>query len=102
MSRSTISTHVLDVSLGKPAAGVSVILHSRQPQLTSTDGRIADLTGGGLEPGSYRVVFELGAYFGDRPHLFNAVAFDIVVTGASHYHIPLLISPYSCSSYRGS
>ncbi len=102
MTRSTISTHVLDIALGKPAAGISVTLTSRPAQVTNADGRIADITSGGIGPGSYQVTFELGPYFGDRPHLFNKVAFAIVVAEARHYHIPLLISPFSCSSYQGS
>ncbi len=102
MSRATISTHVLDVSLGAPAAGVAVRVGSGAARLTDVDGRIAELETGGIELGSHRIEFELGSYFGRRPHLFDRVAFHIEVVEARHYHIPLLIAPFSCSSYRGS
>jgi len=102
VSRATISTHVLDVSQGAPAGDVAVTLAGQPVQRTDRDGRIADLTGGGIEPGSYQLVFELGAYFGRRPHLFEKVTVEIVVAEGRHYHIPLLISPYSWTSYRGS
>ncbi len=102
MSRATISTHVLDVALGKPAEGVAVRLVPGPPQLTDANGRIADLTSGGIDLGTHQIVFELAPYFGARPHLFSRVALDFVVAETRHYHIPLLISPYSCSAYRGT
>jgi 5-hydroxyisourate hydrolase len=102
MSRATISTHVLDVSRGAPVAGVAVKLGSAEARVTDADGRIADLGAGGVELGSHRIEFELGGYFGGRPHLFDRVAFVIEVAEARHYHVPLLITPFSCSFYRGS
>lgn len=102
MSRATISTHVLDVALGKPASGVPVTLTPCPTQVTDLDGRIPDLTSGGIEPGSYQIVYDLRGYFGTRPHLINRVALDLEVAEARHYHVPLLISPYSCSSYQGT
>ena len=97
----TVSTHVLDVAEGKPAAGVRVTLGTRT-FATDATGRIADLTGGGINPGNYRLLFEVGAYFGGTPHLFETVALELQLAEGRHYHVPLLISPYSCSSYRGT
>jgi 5-hydroxyisourate hydrolase len=97
----TVSTHVLDVAAGKPAVGVRVTLGTRTLE-TDGLGRIADLSGGGINPGSYRLVFEVGAYFGSIPHLFDTIALEIELDEGRHYHVPLLIAPYSCSSYRGA
>jgi 5-hydroxyisourate hydrolase len=107
MSRATLSTHVLDTSLGRPAPGVGVTVLGEGGDpigsgITGKDGRIADLVPAGLEPGPYRLVFEVEEYFADRPHLFNAVSLDLEIAEARHHHVPLLIGPYSCSSYRGS
>jgi 5-hydroxyisourate hydrolase len=97
----TVSTHVLDVASGKPAAGVRVTLGTRSLS-TDDQGRIADLSGGGINPGSYRLLFEVGAYFAGAPHLFETVALELQLSEGRHYHVPLLISPYSCSTYRGT
>jgi 5-hydroxyisourate hydrolase len=97
----TLSTHVLDVSTGAPAAGVRVTLGSRT-LTTDAQGRIADLSGGGINPGSYRLLFEVGAYFAGIPHLFETVALEVQLSEGRHYHVPLLIAPYACSSYRGT
>ncbi len=113
---SGVSTHVLDTSLGRPAAGVSVALESEERQgnwkllgtgSTNADGRIVQLlpAGAKLAEGNYRLTFETAAYFQSR----NALAFYPRVTviftvrdPAQHYHIPLLLSPYAYSTYRGS
>ncbi|MDQ6713760.1 MAG: hydroxyisourate hydrolase [Candidatus Dormibacteraeota bacterium] len=97
----TVSTHVLDVASGKPAAGVRVTLGTRT-LTTDAEGRIADLSGGGINTGSYRLLFELGTYWGQTPHLFDTVALEVQLHEGRHYHVPLLISPYSCSTYRGT
>jgi len=97
----TVSTHVLDVASGKPAAGVRVTLGTRT-LTTDTQGRIADRSGGGSNTGAYRRLCELGTYFGSTPHLFDTVALEIRLGEGRHYHVPLLISPYSCSTYRGT
>ena len=97
----TVSTHVLDVSSGQPAAGVRVTLGTRS-LTTDSEGRIADLSGGGINPGSYRLLVELGAYWGDEPHLFKTVALELQLSEGRHYHVPLLIAPYSCTTYRGT
>lgn len=97
----SISTHVLDAARGAPSRGVRVELY-RQDQLlsaqeTNEDGRIADLAQGHLQPGTYRLVFHLGGAF------FSRFEVEFSVTDAGrHYHIPLLVSPYACTTYRGS
>jgi 5-hydroxyisourate hydrolase len=96
----TVSTHVLDVATGKPAAGVRVTLGTRT-LLTDAQGRIADLSGGGINPGAHRLLVEVGAYFGGAPHLFETITLELQLTEGRHYHVPLLIAPYSCTTYRG-
>ncbi|HET9848623.1 MAG TPA: hydroxyisourate hydrolase [Candidatus Dormibacteraeota bacterium] len=97
----TVSTHVLDVAAGKPASGVRVTLGTRTA-MTDDSGRIADLSGGGINPGTYRLLFEVGPYFAGAPHLFETVTLEVQLGEGGHYHVPLLISPFSCSSYRGA
>jgi len=97
----TVSTHVLDVTSGKPAAGVRLTLGTRT-LTTDGEGRIADLSGGGINPGSYRLLVEVGAYWGSTPHLFKTIALELELNEGRHYHVPLLISPYSCTTYRGT
>jgi 5-hydroxyisourate hydrolase len=104
----TISTHVLDTGRGRPAEGVAVTLYRlgddgrpiRVAQaLTDADGRIADLLERPLVAGHYRLRFDLGE---DRP-LFEAIAVDLRIEDVSRsYHVPLLLAPYSLSTYRGS
>jgi 5-hydroxyisourate hydrolase len=113
-NRPTISTHVLDTTRGDPAAGVAVTLWrldgKERVELgtreTDGDGRIVDVAGGPLAPGMYRMSFEVAAYYkkkGDPPPFMQRVTLDFEVTGAkARYHIPLLMSPFSCASYRGS
>ena len=97
----SISTHVLGMARGEPAHGVRVELYREgmllSTQETNADGRIADLAGGDLRPGTYRLVFHLSSPFFKRLELEFAVS----DTGG-HYHIPLLVSPYACTTYRGS
>src|SRR5260370_9122664 len=95
----TVSTHVLDVASGKPAAGVRVTLGTRT-LTTDAEGRIADLSGGGINPGSYRLLVEVGAYFADTPHLFQTIALELKLSDGPHYHVPFLIPPYSCTPYH--
>jgi len=97
----TVSTHVLDVVSGKAAGGVRVTLGTRT-STTDVEGRIADLSGGGINPGSYRLLVEIGAYWGNTPHLFTTIALELELNEGRHYHVPLLISPYSCTTYRGT
>lgn len=94
----TLSTHVLDTGSGRPASGVAVVLYSGEQVIASAatdgDGRIRDLARG-LAPGTYRLVFEVTSPF------FKRVALDVEI-GEGHHHVPLLISPYGVTSYRGS
>lgn len=110
---SNISTHILDTSLGKPAADVRVWLereHDGQWRMlteshTDADGRARDLTPSDLAAGHYRLYADLGAYFaaGGRETLYATAIVDFVIGDpAQHYHLPLLVSPYSYSTYRGS
>jgi len=97
----SISTHVLDTERGEPARGLRVELYRRDvllsAQVTDADGRIADLVRGPLLPGSYRLVFRLLTPF------FTRVEFEFAVNDAGrHYHVPLLLTPYACTAYRGS
>jgi 5-hydroxyisourate hydrolase len=101
MTRPSISTHVLDTARGEAAHGVRVELHRGEELVsvgeTDADGRIADLVRGQLEEGRYRLVFHPPSSF------FARVELELVVDDASrHYHVPLLVSPYSCASYRGT
>jgi 5-hydroxyisourate hydrolase len=107
-------THVLDTRLGKPASGVAVTLEKKDGSLcqkiaeglTNADGRITDLLAAdSLRPGTYQIRFETGAYFestgvkGFYPEV--TVVFE-VVDGSEHLHVPLLLSPFGYSTYRGS
>ena len=113
--RPTISTHVLDLELGIPAVGVPVALfrleEDGQPELlteltTDGDGRIRSLLAGELELGDYQLVFDLAAYAAtlDRDaDFFENLAIGIRIDDAERsYHVPLLVSPWSYSTYRGS
>jgi 5-hydroxyisourate hydrolase len=110
---STLSTHVLDTMHGCPAAGLAVTLHGPRGALaagrTNADGRCPGLFPDGLAAGAYRLDFAVAAYFRARgvtlaepPFLdIVTIAFGLAGTGG-HYHVPLLVSPYSYSTYRGS
>ena len=94
----SLSTHVLDVERGRPASGLKVELYRGDRLLaraeTGSDGRIPEL-GNNLEPGGYRLVFTPPSPF------FRRVELEIVLD-EGHYHVPLLVSSYSCVTYRGS
>ncbi len=114
--KSFITTHVLDTSRGRPAAGVRVVL-ARQIEndawqelgqgSTNDDGRVSDLlpADSSLAAGVYRLTFETGAYFralGLRSfYPYVSVVFEIA-DSSQHYHVPLLLSPFGYSTYRGS
>jgi 5-hydroxyisourate hydrolase len=110
---SRITTHILDVAQGRPARGVRVVLQRADGRGGWSDvgtgssdggGRIGDLAHS-VEPGVYRLRFDTGAYFQARdmptfyPHV--EVTFNVTEPGG-HYHVPLLLSPFGYSTYRGS
>jgi 5-hydroxyisourate hydrolase len=105
----SLSTHVLDAVRGRPAHGVPVRLEQRAEsgwtamaeRVTGPDGRIADLSPG-LAAGSYRLVFDTESYLGPQA-FYPEVVITFRVEGAGqHYHVPLLLSPFAYSTYRGS
>ncbi|WP_395059712.1 hydroxyisourate hydrolase [Polaromonas sp.] len=115
-----LSTHVLDTMHGTPAAGMAVELYTTDgAQATlvksfvlNSDGRNPDgllYNNSSLQRGTYRLVFDVAAYFSARgvklpePNFLNKVSLDFGVADTSqHYHVPLLVSPWSYSTYRGS
>ena len=105
---SPITTHVLDTARGVPAAGVPVTLE-RGPDWTEVgsgrtgdDGRLAEL-GSPSGPGTYRLRFDTAAYFRGTPAFFPEVTVQFTVERADeHFHVPLLLSPFGYSTYRGS
>lgn len=108
-----ITTHVLDTSRGKPAANVGVKLEIRRDEQwreigrgeTDGDGRCKTLTPGEIAAGIYRLTFDIGSYFRERhvdTFFPEAVITFSVADAAQHYHVPLLVSPFGYSTYRGS
>ena len=111
--RPTISTHVLDLATGDPASGVGVALFRLAddggPELVSDlrtdgDGRIGDLLAGGeLAAGDYQLAFDVGGYFDGAEPFFQSVAVALRISDTERsYHVPLLLSPFGMSTYRGS
>jgi 5-hydroxyisourate hydrolase len=102
---STLSTHVLDTAAGRPAAGVAVRLEMRDGRplgegTTDADGRVGAIGPGHLDPGDYVLRFDTAAYVdGFYPEV--VVVFTVSDRDA-HYHVPLLLSPFGYSTYRGS
>jgi hydroxyisourate hydrolase len=103
----SLTTHVLDTARGRPAAGVRIELFRLDPRtllkavVTNDDGRTDEPLLAQLEAGSYELTFAVGAYFGEG--LFDEVPIRFRVDDAgAHYHVPLLVSPWSYSTYRGS
>lgn len=106
-SRSAVTTHVLDAAAGAPAAGVPVRLEASGGSLlasgvTDADGRLKDLGPAELPAGVYRLIFDTGAYHGpDAFYPEVVVCFRISAPGV-HHHVPVLLSPFAYSTYRGS
>ena len=115
--RPTISTHVLDTEVGLPAVGVHVILYKlgeddrpiRLTQaLTDADGRVRDLLDRPMSPGVYRLEFNLASPRGpamgaDDDRFFRRLSLDLRIVDTSRsYHVPLLLAPYSMTTYRGT
>lgn len=114
-----LTTHVLDTANGRPAAGVRITLHRNldgryaliKNAVTNADGRCDEplLEGAALAAGRYRLVFAAGEYFArtgvalpDPPFVDDVVLEFGVADATAHYHVPLLVSPWSWSTYRGS
>ncbi|MDB4946630.1 MAG: Transthyretin family protein [Labilithrix sp.] len=110
----SVSTHVLDITRGRPAQGVPVVLEKKNGAAyaqvlaasTDADGRVKELVPEGqLETGVYRITFDTAAYFAAQGVEGFYPEASIVFTirdAASHYHVPLLLSAYGYSTYRGS
>jgi 5-hydroxyisourate hydrolase len=113
-----LTTHVLDISAGLPAGGVRIELHARQPEglrllttmATGADGRLPSplLSGAQFTAGSYLLKFHTAEYFRSRgvklpePAFIEHASIEIGIAAADqHYHVPLLIAPWSYSVYRG-
>lgn len=105
---STVSTHVLDAGRGLPAHGVPVRLSQKDTVIatgsTDDDGRITGLTPDGIEPGTYQLWFDVAAYAAasGQTIFFPEVTVTFTITDERHYHVPLLLSPFAYSTYRGS
>lgn len=107
---SFITAHVLDSTIGTPAQNIDVQLFTDAGEriasaTTNQDGRVPELGPETLEAGDYRIIFHTGAYFSARgqDHFHPYVTIDFTVKATEkHYHIPLLLSPFAYSTYRGS
>ena len=108
-----LSTHVLDIAQGRPAAGLRIQLwrietdnrHLLKEGVTNQDGRTDAplLVGDDLRPGVYELVFQVGPYFGNEPGFLGDVPVRFrILNSAENYHVPLLVSPWSYTTYRGS
>jgi len=109
-----ITTHVLDTAAGRPGRGIAIELeraehgvwHLVGGGVTDDDGRVRTLTPAGPVPeGTYRIRFQVGAYFAARQQeaFFPLVEIQFTIAGGTqHYHVPLLLSPFAFSTYRGS
>ena len=116
MTRSPITTHVLDVMAGRPGAGIPVKLEQKAGPndwvvvaegVTDADGRISDLMPANdqLLVGDYRLVFDTSAYFAviNIDAFYTQITISFVVKDVTqHYHVPLLLSPFGYTTYRGS
>lgn len=107
---SFVSAHVLDTMAGTPARGIALTLSDEHgaeiaAAVTDADGRASELGPQTLDPGHYRITFATGEYFASRRRatFFPRVVVDFTVEpGEGHYHVPLLLSPFAFSTYRGS
>ena len=111
----SISTHILDTKLGRPAAGIRVQLESRSGDdwrvvasgEANGDGRVPNLVpeGAAIAPGEFRLTFDVRRYFAasstETFYPTISVVFE-VAAGQTHYHVPLLLSPFGYTTYRGS
>jgi 5-hydroxyisourate hydrolase len=107
-----ITTHVLDTATGKPARGVPIRLEVADGDawllvgvgVTDGDGRLRTLTAAPPPPGTYRIRFDVGAYFAATGQVafYPSVEVTFLVRDGDHHHVPLLLSPFGYSTYRGS
>jgi 5-hydroxyisourate hydrolase len=107
-----ITTHVLDTASGRPAEGVAVRLLRHENgtwreiarTTTDADGRSPKMAEGATVPGRYRLRFAVREYFAasDTPTFYPVVLIDFEIARAEHHHVPLLLSPWGYSTYRGS
>jgi 5-hydroxyisourate hydrolase len=107
---SGITTHVLDTARGRPAADVPVVLERAVDSgwepvgrgTTDADGRASELLTSAPADGRYRLTFDTGAYLGGAGFYPEVSVTFTVARGEEHYHVPLLLSPFGYSTYRGS
>ena len=111
---SSLTTHILDTSAGKPAPGIDVVLEQHVAGqweklgsgISNDDGRIHNLLSPDavITPGIYRLTFHTKNYFSlqNKKCFYPQVTIEFEVTDSSHYHVPLLLSPFGYSTYRGS
>jgi len=109
---SQVTTHILDAATGRPARGVAVVFDRQTADgwrevgggATDADGRISMLGPVALKPGTYRLTFATGDYFEAtaRDSFYPEVVITFTIAGTEHYHVPLLLSPFAYSTYRGS
>lgn len=111
-----LTTHVLDLAAGKPAVGMRVVFSALEGEsepfeaFTNADGRLDKplLDGAAFRPGRYELAFHVGDYFRAQgralsdPAFLEVVPIRFGIAGDAHYHVPLLVSPYGYSTYRGS
>jgi 5-hydroxyisourate hydrolase len=106
-----ITTHVLDTSRGRPAGGIPVRLEVQAGHgwrelgsgATDGDGRLRDPGWGPIEQGTYRLTFDTSGYYREQGSFYPEVAIVFWVDDpAQHYHLPLLLSPFAYTTYRGS
>ena len=113
-----LTTHVLDTAHGRPAAGLGIVLYRLDPEpvevtraVTNSDGRCDAplIPDGEMAPGRYELVFHAGAYFDalglalPDPKFLDEIPIRFgIADGTAHYHVPLLLSPFGFSTYRGS
>ena len=109
---SHVTTHVLDLGTGQPAAGMAVLLErvtgagEIEPiarGVTDANGRIAELGPATLSAGAYRLRFDAAGYLGERIGFYPEIAVTFRIDDAmQHYHVPLLLGPWGYTTYRGS
>lgn len=111
---SQITTHILDTSIGKPAADVSIILQQKSSSdwqtvaqgVTNNDGRVANLLPKEkvLDIGEYKLIFEVESYFAAQKTtaFYTTIEIRFYIRDNNHYHVPLLLNPFGYSTYRGS